>query len=209
MDRGLRCADEGREGLALAACRECRVEQRRGVGAAADVRVADGRRLAVRAGEGDLPGGERPVRVRDPRLRLIAGEPAKVRAADTDAGQHPAVVLLAPCVQGAGADADGEQQAQDERDTEAEGERPPAPGPGRGRIGGRGGQDRHGIDGLGGIRVGLGRGIVVGGVRVGRLGCLVGGGRHSHRLLRASCGLGGGGWRGHGPSHEAHEGGQR
>ena len=144
------------EGLALAACRECRVDQRRGVGAAADVGVADGRHLAVRAGERDLPGSERPIGVRDLRLRLLAGEPAEFRAADADAGQDPAVVLLAPCVQAAGADADGEQEAQDERDAEAEGERPSAPRPCRGLAvghGGREGQDRHGIDaGLGGRR---------------------------------------------------------
>ncbi len=97
----------------MAACRECRVDQRRGVGAAADVGVADGRRVAVRAGERDLPGPERPVGVRDLRRRLIAGEPAEVRAADADAGQDPAVVLLAPCVQDAGADADGEHEAQE------------------------------------------------------------------------------------------------
>ena len=59
VDRGPGCADEVREGLALAARRECRVSQDRGVWAAADVGVADGRRLAVRAGERDLPGAER------------------------------------------------------------------------------------------------------------------------------------------------------
>ena len=129
--------------------RECRVDQRRGVGAAADVGVADGRRLAVRAGERDLPGTERPIGVRDLRLRLLAGEPAEFRAADVDAGQDPAVVLLAPCVQAADADAEGEQEAQDERDAEAGGERPSAPRPCRGLDvghGGREGQDRHGID---------------------------------------------------------------
>ena len=115
--------------------------QRRGVGAAADVGVADGRRLAVRAGERDLPGAERPVGVRDLRLRLLAGEPAEFRAADADAGQDPAVVLLAPCVQDAGADADGEQEAQDERDAEAEGERPSAPRPCRGLAVGHGGRE--------------------------------------------------------------------
>ena len=83
-------------GLVLAACRECGVEQRRGVGAAPDVAVADGRRLAVRAGEGDLPGAEPPVGVRDRPCRLLAGEPAEVRAADADAGQDPAVVLHGP-----------------------------------------------------------------------------------------------------------------
>ncbi|HTG41851.1 MAG TPA: hypothetical protein VK697_09600, partial [Methylomirabilota bacterium] len=103
MDRSLRCADEVREGLAMAACRECRVDQRRGVGAAANVGVADGRHLAIRAGERDLPGSERPIRVRDLRRRLLAGEPAQFRAADADAGQDPAVVLLAPCVQDADA----------------------------------------------------------------------------------------------------------
>ncbi len=156
MDRGLGCADEVREGLALAACRECRVEQRRGVGAAADVGVADGRRLAVRAGERDLPGAERPIGVRDRRLRLLAGEPAEFRAADADAGQDPALVLLAPCVQGAGADADGEQEAHDEREAEAEGERPSAPRPCRELVGGHGGdgeQDGVGVDtGLGSRR---------------------------------------------------------
>ena len=65
VDRGLGCADEVRERIALAARRECRVEQRRGVGAAAHVGVADGRRLAVRAGERDLPGAEPRIGVRD------------------------------------------------------------------------------------------------------------------------------------------------
>ena len=139
VDRGLGCADEVREGLALAACRECRVDQRRGVGAAADVGIADGRHLAVRAGERDLPVAERPIGARDLRLRLLAGEPAEVRAADADAGQDPAVVLLAPCVQDAGADADGEHEADDERDAEAEGERPSAPRPCRGLAVGHGG----------------------------------------------------------------------
>ena len=113
------------------------------------------RRLAVRAGERDLPGAERPIGARDRRLRLLAGEPAEFRAADADAGQDPALVLLAPCVQGAGADADGEQEAHDERDAEAEGERPSAPRPCRGLAvghGGREGHDRHGVGGLGGRR---------------------------------------------------------
>ena len=95
------------------------------------------------------PAPSHAIGVRDLRLRLLAGEPAEVRAADADAGQDPAVVLLAPCVQGTGADADGEQDAQDERDAEAEGERPSAPRPCRGLAvghGGREGQDRHGID---------------------------------------------------------------
>ncbi len=127
MDRGLGCADEVREGLALAACRECRVEQRRGVGAAADVGVADGRRLPSGPVSAICPAPSDAIGARDLRLRLLAGEPAEVRAADADAGQDPAVVLLAPCVQDAGADADGEQDAQDERDAEAEGERPSAP----------------------------------------------------------------------------------
>ena len=137
--------------------------QRRGVWAAADVGVADGRRLAVRAGERDLPGAERLVGARDLRLRLLAGKPAEVRAADADAGQDPAVVLLTPRVQDAGADAGGEQEAQDERDAEAEGERPSAPrrcrrlAVGHGR---RERQDRHGIDDrLGAVRPWLGRGI--------------------------------------------------
>ena len=78
MDRGLGRGDEVGEGLALAACRECRIDQRRGSGAAADVGVADGRRLAVRAGERDLPGTERTISLRELRLRLVAGEPAEV-----------------------------------------------------------------------------------------------------------------------------------
>ena len=163
--------------------------QCRGVGAAADVGVADGRHLAVRAGERDLPGAERPIGVRDLRLGLLAGEPAELRAADADAGQDPALVLLTPRIQDAGADAGGEQEAQDQRDAEAEGERPSAPRRCRGLAVGHGGrerQDRHGIDaGLGGIRPGVGRGIRpgIGGVGIGRSGllgrlrCLLGGQR--------------------------------
>ncbi len=183
MDRGLGCADEVREGLALAACRECRVEQRRGVGATDDVGVADAGLLAVWAGERDLPGAEPPIGVRDLRLRLLAGEPAEVNAADADARQDPVVVLLAPGVQDSGADADGEQDSQDERDAEAEGERPSAPGPCRGLAvghGGREGQDRHGI----GARVGGRRRVHRSGV--GRLARRrrIGGGRISWRDQR-------------------------
>ena len=90
VDRGLGCADEVREGLALATCRECRVEHRRGVEVAADVRIADRRRLAVRAGERDLPGADRPVGVRDlppracsrvspPRSVLPTRTPGRIR----------------------------------------------------------------------------------------------------------------------------------
>ena len=118
------------------------------------------------------------IGARDLRRRLLAGEPAELRAADADAGQDAAVVLLAPRVQGAGADADREQEAHDERDAEAEGERPSAPRPCR-RVavghGGREGQDRHGIDvgldgidaGLGCFRDGLGRRVVGSRVHLG------------------------------------------
>ncbi len=143
MDRDLGSADEVRERLALAACRECRVEHRRRIGAAVEVRVADGR-LAVRAGERDLPGTQRSVGIRDRRLRLLAGEPAKFRVADAHAGQDPAFVLLAPCVQDAATDADSEQEGQDERHAEAEGERPSAPSPCRGLVLGHGGYREQG-----------------------------------------------------------------
>jgi hypothetical protein len=194
------CADEVCEQVALAASRECGVEQRRGIGAAAHVGIGDGRRMVIRPGERDLPGAEPPVGVRDRRLRLLAREPAEFRAADADARQDAAVVLLAPCVQDSGADADGEQDAQDERDAEAEGERPSAPRRCRGLAVGRGGcegQDRHGINaGLGGLRrvrpggVGwLVRCRRIGGARISRgglsgwrSGC-AGIGRHQGRLV--------------------------
>ena len=101
------------------------------------------------------PVRERPIGVRDRRLRLLAGEPAEFRAADADAGQDPAFVLLAPCVQGAGADADGEQEAHDERDAEAEEERPSARRPCGDLVGGHGGYGEQ--DGLG-VDAGLGIG---------------------------------------------------
>ena len=178
VERDLGCADEVGEGRALAAGRECRVCQRRGVGAAADVGVADGRHLPVRPGERDLPGTERLIGARDLRLRLLASEPAELRGADADAGQDPGVVLLTPGVQDAGAGAHGEQEAQDERDAEAEGERPSAPRPRRRLAVGHGGrerQDRHGIDagfdgiddGLGCFRRGLGRRVVGSRVHLG------------------------------------------
>ena len=189
MDRGLGCADQVPEGLAVAARRECRIHQRRGVRAAADVGVADGRRLAVWAGERDLPSAERRIGVRDLRFRLLAGEPAEVRAADADTGQDPGVVLLAPCVQDPDADAERQHEAQDERDTEAPNERPAAPGPGRGLAvghGGRDGHDRLGIDGrLGGRRRvdrgGVGRLVRRGHSRSARIS--LGVGQVGHRVL--------------------------
>ena len=150
VDRRRRFADEAGDDLVLVTRRERRVDQRRGVRAAADVGVADRRHLPVRAGERDLAGAQPAVGVLDRRRCLLAGEPAELRAADADAGQDQALVLLAPCVQGTGADADGEQDAEDERDAEAEGERPSATGPSRG-LAGRGG---------GGSRVGCGGGQV-------------------------------------------------
>ncbi len=189
VDRGLGRTDEVGDRLALAARHERRVDQRRRVWSAADVGVADGRRLGIRPGEGDLSRRQRHIGVRDLRLRLLPSESTEFRAADANAGQDPALVLLAPCVQDTAADADGEQEAQDERDAEAKGERPSAPSRCRGFAVGRGGRherrDRGGIDaGLRGRR-GVRRGgvgqlawherIAGGGARIGRVGRLVAG----------------------------------
>ena len=146
MEHGPGSADQVRERHAVTTGRQGRVSQCRAGGAAADVGVTDGGLFTVRAGERDLPGAKRPVGSRDLRRRLLAGEPAEVRAADADARQDPAFVLLAPGVQDTRADAGGEEEAQDERDTEPEGERPSAARPCRGLAverGGREGRDRR------------------------------------------------------------------
>ena len=152
VDRGPGFVDQAADDVVLVSGRERRVDQRRRVGPAADVVVADRRHVPVRAGERDLAGAEVAVGVLDRRRRLLAAEPAELRAADADAGQDQALVLLAPGVQGTGADADGEQDAEDERDAEPEGERPSTPRPSRGspgvdavaaRVGCGGGQVGH------------------------------------------------------------------
>ena len=116
-ERGLRGAEEVRDGLAMPARGHRRREHHVDVGLPAELAVAD-REVPLGPVSGDDAGPERRVRLGKGGPGLRGGERREIGVTDPDAGEDLARVLLPVGVQGAAAHADDEHGAEQERDRE-------------------------------------------------------------------------------------------